>query len=70
VYVLIGIVGGIVAALAATRALRALLFQTAPTDVATFVAVPLVLGVTALVASAVPALRAARTDPTIVIRAE
>jgi putative ABC transport system permease protein len=70
VYVLIGMVGGIVAALAATRALRALLFQTAPTDVATFVAVPLVLGVTALVASAVPALRAARTDPTIVIRAE
>jgi ABC-type lipoprotein release transport system permease subunit len=47
-----------------------LLFQTTPSDLTTFLVVPIVLGLVALAATAVPALRAARTDPAIVIRAE
>jgi predicted permease len=69
-FVVVGMIGGVLAALAVTRVLTALLFQTAPTDVGTFIVVPLVLAVVALAASAVPALRASRTDPSIVIRAE
>ena len=70
VYVAIGMIAGLTAALAGTRVLRALLFQTTPSDLTTFLVVPIVLGLVALAASAVPALRAARTDPAIVIRAE
>lgn len=69
-FVVIGMVVGIAAAFAAARVLRALLFQTAPTDLVTFLVVPVVLGIVALAAVVAPALRAARTDPSIVIRAE
>ena len=70
VFVLGGIGAGVLLALGGTRLLRAMLFQTAPTDLLTFVVVPLVLGVVAGVASSLPAVRAAHTDPSIVIRAE
>jgi putative ABC transport system permease protein len=53
-----------------TRLIRSLLFDTAPTDVATFVVVPLVLGVVAIAASYAPARRATKIDPMIAIRAE
>ncbi|HXT16585.1 MAG TPA: ABC transporter permease [Gemmatimonadaceae bacterium] len=69
-FVLFGMIGGLAAAFIVTRLLASLLFQTAPTDVATFIVVPCVLTLVAGVASAVPALRAAKTDPSIVIRAE
>ncbi|HVX42140.1 MAG TPA: ADOP family duplicated permease [Gemmatimonadaceae bacterium] len=69
-YVLAGIVVGTGGAYAGTRVLRALLFQTAPTDAVTFAVVPIVLAAVALFATTLPALRAARTDPAIVIRAE
>ncbi|HTJ23194.1 MAG TPA: ABC transporter permease [Gemmatimonadaceae bacterium] len=69
-YVAIGMIAGLAAAFAGTRVLRALLFQTTPSDPTTFLVVPIVLGLVALAASAVPASRAARTDPAIVIRAE
>jgi predicted permease len=69
-FVVSGIAAGVLVALAATRVLRAMLFQTAPTDVTTFVVVPVVLGIVAVVASCVPAIRAARTDPSVVMRAE
>ncbi|MGH7626738.1 MAG: FtsX-like permease family protein, partial [Gemmatimonadaceae bacterium] len=65
-----GMAVGILAALGATRVLRAMLFQTATTDVTTLVVVPVMLGVVAAVASGVPALRASRTDPVVVMRAE
>jgi ABC-type lipoprotein release transport system permease subunit len=61
---------GLVAAAGTTHVLRAMLFETAPTDLATFVAVPVVLGAVAVVASCVPAIRASRTDPSLVMRAE
>jgi putative ABC transport system permease protein len=46
------------------------LFQVRPTDPPTLIAVAAVLLGAALVASLVPALRAAGTDPLTVIRAE
>jgi putative ABC transport system permease protein len=69
-FVLFGIAGGLLAAAATVRVLQSLLFQTGTTDVATFVAVPLVLGVVAIAASVVPAVRAGRVDPAGVMRAE
>ena len=69
-FVLLGAIVGLGGALASTRLLRAMLFQTTTTDPATFVVVTLVLAVVAMVATYLPARRAARTDPTIAIRAE
>ena len=69
-FVVVGMVGGVLAAFAVTRLLMALLFETNPTDIATFIVVPLVLGVVAVAASAVPAWRAARTDPSLVTRVQ
>ena len=51
-------------------AVGSLLFQVAPNDVATLPAMAAVLGGVALVASAVPALRAVRVDPMLALRAE
>jgi predicted permease len=66
----VGLVIGAGAALLTTKALRSLLFETTTTDIATFVVVPLVLAVVATIASLLPAIRATRTDPLVVIRAE
>jgi putative ABC transport system permease protein len=65
-----GIAIGIVGALAATRVLRALLFQVTATDAATYGAVALVIGAVALLASYFPAKRATRVDPRMVLEAE
>ena len=68
--VLIGAVLGLVGAYAATRVMSSLLFGVAPTDLATFVAVPLLLFVVALVASLIPARRATKVDPLVALRYE
>ena len=65
-----GIVIGAVAALALTRVIQSLLFETAPTDVPTLVIGALVLATVATFASWLPARRASRTDPTVAMRAE
>ena len=67
---IIGAVVGILGALACSRLIRALLFETVPTDLATFVLTPLLLGGVAVVASYLPARRATRLDPTLAIRGE
>jgi ABC-type lipoprotein release transport system permease subunit len=59
-----------VAALVASRVLGALLYGVRATDPVTFLAIPLLLLAVAILASAVPALRALRTDPTTALRAE
>lgn len=64
--VAIGIVGGVWAA----RALTSLLFGVKSTDLTTFIAVSVLLAGLALVACAVPALRATRVDPLVVLRSE
>jgi len=65
-----GVVVGMLAAAGTTKLLRSMLFETTPTDQGTFLVVPIVLAVVATIASLVPAFRATRTDPIIVIRAE
>jgi ABC-type lipoprotein release transport system permease subunit len=66
----LGVTIGIGVALEATRVMRSLLFEVAPADTRTFVVVPLLVLVTATLASWVPAARASRTDPAEVLRAE
>jgi len=66
----IGLGCGLVAAAISTSAAASLLFGVDPMDAATYVGVAVVLGLTALLASVLPALRAARTNPTDVLRAE
>jgi ABC-type antimicrobial peptide transport system permease subunit len=52
------------------RGLRSLLYGLSPLDPLTFLLVPLLLGVVAIAASAVPARRAARVDPVVALRYE
>jgi putative ABC transport system permease protein len=66
----LGLGAGLLGAFALTRFLRSLLFQVSPTDPATFIAVPLVLGLVALFACYLPALRALRVDPAAALRYE
>ena len=65
---LIGVVVGVAAALALTRLLDALLFGVSATDPLSFAAVSGLLVIVALVASWIPARRAARVDPITVLR--
>ena len=68
--VLIGTVVGLAGAYALTRLMSHLLFGVTPTDLATFVAVPLVLLSVALVACLIPARRATTVDPLVALRYE
>jgi predicted permease len=68
--VLAGVAAGVAGALLLTRLMAGLLYGVGATDPATFVAVTLLLGGVALVATAIPAARAARTDPLEALRAE
>ena len=70
VQVLLGVALGLGLALVATRALGGLLFQVAPTDPATFAAVPVLLVLAAALAALGPALRATRIDPVAALRCE
>jgi predicted permease len=66
----LGVVIGGGAAVAVAGALRSILFETEPTDPATFAAVGLLLLLVAAAASAGPARRAARLDPVAALRSE
>jgi hypothetical protein len=65
-----GIAAGAVLALAGGRWIGTLLFSVSPRDPAVFGAVTLVLALTALLASLIPALQAARVDPNLALRLE
>jgi predicted permease len=66
----VGIVVGLVCALALTRVMSSLLFGVSATDLATFAAVPALLGAVALAATVIPAWRATRVDPMVALREE
>jgi ABC-type antimicrobial peptide transport system permease subunit len=66
----IGTACGLAAALACTRLMKSLLFEISPLDPVTFAGVPLALVAAALVASYLPALRAALVDPVESLRSE
>ncbi len=66
--VVIGLGLGLAGALAATGAVKSLLFGVSSTDWVTFAGVSLVLLGTAVLASYLPARRAARVDPMVALR--
>ncbi|HTQ79801.1 MAG TPA: FtsX-like permease family protein, partial [Thermoanaerobaculia bacterium] len=63
----LGLMVGIVAAAWATRLLGSLLYEVSPRDPAAFLAAPLLLLVAMLLASLIPASRAARIDPRVAL---
>src|SRR5213594_3194915 len=65
-----GLVLGMAGAALATRALRTMLFGVSTLDTVTFVGAALVLGGIAMLATYVPAPRAARIDPMVALRYE
>ena len=66
----IGIAIGLVAALLLTRLMASLLFGVSAVDPVTYIATALALGGTAVLATYVPARRAAKTDPLVALRVD
>jgi predicted permease len=66
----IGLGIGLLVALAVTQLMSSVLYGVSATDILTFVLVPLLLAIVALLACLVPARRAARVDPMVALRYE
>src|SRR5262247_87106 len=69
-FTIVGLMLGGLISIAAVRVLRAWMYEMSVYDAPTFVAVSLLLGIVALVASWLPARRAGRVDPVQALRAE
>jgi predicted permease len=67
---IVGIALGVVISLALARLIASLLYATSPTDPATFTTTALALILIAILAGAIPALRAARIDPMSALRTD
>jgi putative ABC transport system permease protein len=65
--VVLGLIAGVLVALAATRVMSSLLYGIAATDPATFVTICTLIGAIALFATWLPARRATRVDPMVAI---
>jgi putative ABC transport system permease protein len=70
VLIALGIVGGMAGAVVANRLIASLLFGVEPNDPATIAAVVGIVAAVAAFACWLPAYRASRLDPTVVLRAE
>jgi predicted permease len=66
----VGLAGGLAGAWALTRFMQSLLFGISGTDALTFAAVATLLAAVAMVATFIPARRAARIDPIVALRAD
>ena len=66
----IGIVAGLLGAVALTRVMASLLFGVSTIDAATFGAVPALLAAVAFAATVIPAWRTTRVDPVVALREE
>jgi putative ABC transport system permease protein len=66
----IGLAAGVVGAIACSRLISGMLFEVRPHDVATYAGVAATLGLLSLLAIYMPARRASRTDPLLVLRQE
>jgi ABC-type antimicrobial peptide transport system permease subunit len=70
VLAVVGLLAGLVGAVAASRVLASMLFDVGSSDPLTFLSVTCVLVAAALVASYLPARRAAHVDPMEALRTE
>jgi putative ABC transport system permease protein len=68
--VVLGLIVGLIGAIGLSRSLDRLVYGISTSDPATFVALPLLLATVAVVASLIPALRAARVDPMTALRVD
>jgi putative ABC transport system permease protein len=67
---LIGVAIGVPAAIITTKLIRGLLYGTSPTDPASLIVVAFIVFVAGLLASYVPARRAAGVDPVVALRSD
>jgi ABC-type antimicrobial peptide transport system permease subunit len=67
---MIGLGIGLTAAAIVSRYVTTLVYPVRPLDPVTFIAVPIVLVITAAIAVVVPAWRAARVDPVVAFRVD
>jgi putative ABC transport system permease protein len=68
--VVVGLALGLGTALAVSRMLKALLFQVSAYDPLTYIVVPLLLSLVALIAILIPARAGMRVEPAVALRAE
>ena len=65
-----GLAIGLAGAFAASKLIESMLFEVKPNDPLTYIAVSALLALVALLASWIPAHRAARVDPLVALRQE
>jgi predicted permease len=65
-----GVVVGLAAALAVSRLIGGMLYDVSPRDLSIFVSVPILLTAVVLIATYIPARRAAKVDPVTSLKAE